>query len=549
MTMTQVEVPILIAGGASVGLSLAADLGWRGVPCLMVESRETVNPHPRANAVGNRTMEYFRRWGVDRKLINKGIPADYPADYHWVSTLHGHRLHLLSLPSQAQLEQARMSGEADPRAEIYWSPYLKTICGQHHVEQALRDYVATCPGVDARYGWELVSFNDQDDHVLARIRCLADGREAMVKCQYLVGCDGGQSTVRSQLGIQMSGRSGLARFVSIYFRAPGMMGAHGFGHGNIYFPLHRAHRGFLLNWDTGIHWTYHKILDEGQEWTAINPVAAIRDLVGSDLEIEVIELQPWTAHALVADRYSRGRVFLAGDAAHKFTPTGGLGMNTGISDAIDLGWKLAAVVRGWAPSGLLDSYHIERHPIGLRNTAEAADNFDRLYSMMQYGDELDGESASSATLRERMGTELKTQEKLLASSGVLLGYRYSNSPLIVSDGTEEPPDNPRRYTPIARPGHRLPHLWLSAEVSVLDVLGPDFTLLCCSPGAAVDQSAIDLAIHEGVPLKIVNLEQHEVRNLYEATYVLVRPDMMVAWRGDDLGDFSNTLRRAIGQVS
>ena len=132
-------------------------------------------------------------------------------------------------------------------------------------------------------------------------------------------------------------------------------------------------------------------------------------------------------------------------------------MNTGISDAIDLGWKLAAVVKGWAPSALLDSYHVERHPIGLRNTAEAADNFDRLFSMMQFGDELDGNDAESSALRERMGAELKTQEKLLASSGVLLGYRYSNSPLIVADGTEEPPDNPRRYTPVARPGHRLHH--------------------------------------------------------------------------------------------
>lgn len=544
--MTTVEVPILIAGGASVGLSLAADLGWRGVPCLMVEPRETVNPHPRANAVGNRTMEYFRRWGVDRKLINKGIPADYPADYHWVSTLHGHRLHLLSLPSQAQLEQARVTGKADPRAEIYWSPYLKTICGQQHVEQALRDYVASRPEIDTRYGWELLGFKEQEDHVLAEIRCIADGKTVTVKCRYLVGCDGGQSTVRTQLDIDMSGRSGLARFVSIYFRAPQMMKAHDFGHGNIYFPLHRAHRGFLLNWDTGILWTYHKILEEGQDWTDIDPVGAVRGLVGSDIEVEVIELQPWTAHALVAERYSRGRVFMAGDAVHKFTPTGGLGMNTGISDAIDLGWKLAAVVKGWAPSALLDSYHVERHPIGLRNTAEAADNFDRLFSMMQFGDELDGKDAESAALRERMGAELKTQEKLLASSGVLLGYRYSNSPLIVADGTEEPPDNPRRYTPVSRPGHRLPHLWLSAEVSILDVLGPDFTLICCGGDAATTESVATFAKQESVPLKVVLAQQSEVRDLYQAEFVLVRPDMMVAWRGDSLGDFPAALRRAIG---
>jgi 2-polyprenyl-6-methoxyphenol hydroxylase-like FAD-dependent oxidoreductase len=544
--MTTIEVPILIAGGASVGLSLAADLGWRGVSCLVVEPRQTVNPHPRANAVGNRTMEYFRRWGVDLKLINKGIPADYPADYHWVSTLHGHRLHLLSLPSQAQLEQARLAGRADPRAEIYWSPYLKTICGQQHVEQALRDYVASRSGIEARYGWELVDFEENEDHVLAEIRCLADGKLVAVKCRYLVGCDGGQSTVRTRLGIDMSGRSGLARFVSIYFRAPGMMKAHGFGHGNIYFPLHKAHRGFLLNWDTGILWTYHKILNEGQEWTDVDPVEAVRGLVGSDIDVEVLELQPWTAHALVADRYSRGRVFMAGDAVHKFTPTGGLGMNTGISDAIDLGWKLAAVVKAWAPPAVLDSYHVERHPIGLRNTAEAADNFDRLFSMMGYGDELDDEGPSGVSLRNEVAAELKTQEKLLASSGVLLGYRYSDSPLIVPDGTEEPPDNPRRYTPVARPGHRLPHLWLSPEVSVLDVLGPDFTLICCGGATEAADVARVAAERLGVPLRIVQAGQPEVRDLYQADFVLVRPDMMVAWRGNTLGDIVATLRRAIG---
>ena len=528
--MSSLHTPVLIVGGASVGLSLAAELGWRHINCLLVEQRPEVNPHPRANAVGNRTMEFFRRWGVDKKLVNKGVPAHLPADYHWVSSLHGKSLHHLSMPSFNDLEKARDEGVADPHAEMYWSPYLKTIVGQQHVESALKDYVLTRPSVDARFGWELLDFTQNDRGVAARIRCLATGEIQTVTADYLVGCDGGRSLVRETLGIPMSGRSGMARFISVYFRAPELMSSHAFGHGNIYFPLRKEYRGFLLNWDGGQSWTYHLILPDGVEWTEVDPIDAITRLVGKPIDVEVIEVQPWTAHALVADQYRAGRVFLAGDAAHKFTPTGGLGMNTGVGDAVGLAWKLAAVVEGWAPDALLDTYHTERHPIGVRNTQEAADNFDKLYSVMQYGPELDAEDADGAALRERLSAELRNQEKILASSGVLLGYRYNNSAICIPDGSPEPPDDPRRYTPVARPGHRAPHVWLSPTEALFDRFGPGFNMLNFT-GQPVPARWASAAKQRGIPLSIVDIDHPVAKALYAADLVLVRPDMMVTWRG------------------
>ena len=539
------DIPILIAGGGSTGLSLAAELGWRGNACLLVEPTEQVNPHPRANALGNRSMEYFRRWGIDTMLTGAGVPADYPAAYFWVSKLDGREIHSLRLPGHAELESIRASTVVDPAHELHWSPYLKTIVGQHVVEQVLRQRVSACASVKTQYGWCLEDFTEHDTHVLAELRHVDSGQRRSVRSQWLVGCDGGRSVVRSKLGVQLAGRGGLAQFVSIYFRAPDMMSCHKFGPANIYFPIHRDHRGFLLNWDTGTTWTYHLILSPGTDWRQVDPEAAIRALVGQDTSLEVMSVQPWTAHALTAERYQSvgGRVFLAGDAAHLFTPTGGLGMNTGVSDAIDLAWKLGACLDGWGGPRLLASYGQERHPIGVRNTAEAADNFDRLFSVMQHGDDLEAEGAVADKLRAELKAELAQQEKLLKSSGILLGYRYEGSPICIPDGSPAPADDPQQYVPVGRPGHRAPHAWLADGRSVLDVLGPWFTLLCFDGITAFAERLRGAFERAGVPLHVVVLSEPTIRALYgQRSHVLVRPDLMVAWRGDEGDDVDAMVR-------
>ncbi|MFN0164001.1 MAG: FAD-dependent monooxygenase [Burkholderiales bacterium] len=545
----QERVPVLIAGAGSTGLALACELGWRGVPCMVVEPREEVNAHPRANAVANRTMEYLRRWGIDRDLIGAGVPADIPAAYFWVTRLCGDEVHRLVLPGQLELEARRDAVRADPYDELHWSPYLKTIVGQDKVEHLLRRHAASLPGVDLRYGAALESCVEGPDAVRAVIASNAGGPATSVEAQWLVGCDGGRSRVRELAGIGLSGRAGIAHFVSIFFRAPEFQDCHSFGPANIFFPLHRRHRGFLLNWDTGVTWTYHLILDPAVDWRAIDARAAITALLGRETPIEVISVQPWNAHALAADRYASpgGRVLIAGDAAHLFTPTGGLGMNTGVSDAIDLAWKLGACVKGFAGDKLMASYEAERRPVGLRNTREAADNFDQLFAVMQNGDELEGEGADAQALRARLKASLVMQHKLLKSSGVLLGYRYEDSPICVADGTPAPPDDPQVYTPVARPGHRAPHCWLAGGRSLLDILGPWFTLLDFGGADACVARLAAAAQARGLPLVVRNPGDAIARKLYgNVAMALIRPDMMVAWRGDSVGDATALIDRVRG---
>ena len=529
-------MPVLIVGGGSVGLSLAAELGWRGVDCLVVERMSGLNQHPRANAVANRTMEYYRRWGIDREISEAGIPPHLPANYFYVTTLAGRMLHGVELPPFSELNKAAAPG-GYAKAEHTWSPYLKTITGQQEVEKALLGYVNGRDSVSTRFGVELIAFEETDDGVRCTLADQRNGTEETVFAQYLVACDGGRSMVRRRLGVRLSGRSDLANFVSIYFRAPRFNDAHSFGHANIFFPLHRNHRGFLLNWDGGATFTFHAVLEEGQPWDAVDPVKTIQGLLGAPVDVEVLSVQPWTAHALVADRYRKGRVFLAGDAAHLFSPTGGFGMNTGVSDVIDLAWKLEASLNGWAGPRLLDSYEAERLPIGVRNTNEAADCFDRLFAVMQDGDVIDADSDEGVEARARLKAMIVEQEKLIVSSGTLLGYRYGDSEFVAPDGSPEPPDHPRDYIPTARPGHRAPHLWLADGTSILDRFGAGFTLLAL--GEAASDAAVATAnfqaeaARRGVPLTLAPVPDEAAIALYERKYVLVRPDLMIGWRGDE----------------
>ena len=546
---TQAHYPVLVVGGGSVGLSLAAELGWRGIECLVLERRDGLNDHPRANAVANRTMEYYRRWGVDDAITNAGIPPSLPAEYLWVTTLHGREIHRVSLPPFDELLLTRQTG-GYAEAEHNWSPYLKTITGQDEVEQVILDYVADRPSVDLRFEWQLVDFVDDGELVTCRVEHLPSGRVDTVTADYLVGCDGGRSTVRRGLDIGYEGTSNLASFVSVYFRAPDMINSHSFGHGNIFFPLHRDHRGFMLTWDDDKTYTYHLILNEGQDWTDIDPVQAIAGVLGTEVDIEVHSVQPWVAHALVATNYGKGRCFLAGDSAHLFSPTGGFGMNTGVSDAIELAWRLQANLDGWAGAGLLASYDVERRPIGHRNTQEAADCFEHLFRVMQNGDEIDGEGPESDQIRAELKADIKAQEKLIASSGTLLGYRYEGSPIVVPDGTPEPPDDARRYVPVARPGHRAPHVWLDNGDALFDRLGQDFSLLVLGDDADdADVTPLTNAARAvGLPLEVVRITEPIAAEVYDAQFVLVRPDLMVAWRSmqlpEDAAGIIDTVRGA-----
>ena len=541
------KLPVIIIGAGSVGLSLAAELGWRGIECIIVEQNSGLNPHPRANAVANRTMEYYRRWGIDKKITTAGIPPDHPADYYWVSSLHGRQLHRISLPAFKKIKEIKNPGD-NVKKEHTWSPYLKTITGQNEVEEIILNYIKSLPSVKVNFNHKLIDFSQNADGVTSKIKNIKTGIIKEIKSQYMVACDGGKSKVRDKLNINLKGRADMAKFVSIYFKAPEFMKCHKFGTANIYFPLHKEYAGFLLNWDGGTTFTYHLMLQKNQIWDKVNPKLAIESVLGSRTKIEIISVQPWSAHALVAEKYVDKRIILSGDAAHLFSPTGGFGMNTGISDAIDIAWKLQAMIEGWGGKNLIDSYFYERHSIGIRNTQEAADCFDQIYSVMQYGDELDEETDKGKSLRKKLSINLKEQDKLISSSGTLLGYRYTNSAIIISDGTTETTDNPRVYIPTARPGHRAPHIWLEEGISILDKFGKDFTLICfINDKKGIHKFMVDAKVIK-IPLHIIKIEDKDASKLYEFNFILVRPDLMVAWRSNLLPDNPRTVLEKISGI-
>jgi len=546
MSDETIHTPILVAGGGSIGLCLAAELGWRGVSALVVEDRLDINPHPRANSIASRTMEYCRRWGIAGGVSQCGIPPDVQLEYLWITHFQGHVLHRLSIPSYDSWKSVRKHGGA-MREELTWSPYLKTITGQNEFEGVVREYVKSRPSIHLRQGWHFLGFEQDEREVRSRIRRLSDGREFSVVSQYLVACDGGRSEIRQALGIGLSGEADIAQFVSIHFRAPGLVQCHDFGPAAIYFPLHREHMGFFLNWDTGQRWTYHVHLKPGQQWNDVDPLSAIRGVLGCDTPVELLSVQPWTAHALVADRYRAGRVFLAGDAAHLFTPTGGFGMNTGASDAVELAWRLQAMLDGWGGEALLASYEPERRPIGFRNTAEAARNYKEMRSVMGFGDEMDETTPAGDERRATLKHILVGQEKLLASFGVVLGYRFSDSPIVVPDGSPEPSDDARFYVPAGRPGHRAPHVWLADDTALMDRFGPGFNLLCFAGENAETAAFAAAARRRGVPLTVLAIDHAEARRLYGANHALVRPDLMMAWRGDRIADPETILDLVTGR--
>lgn len=537
--METLDVPVLIAGGGSVGLFLASELGWRGVRCLSVEQRLDIDPHPRANSIASRTMEYLRRWGIADDVQACGIPSDFPLHYFWMSSFHGHVFHKFSLPPYNTWDDVRRKGGA-MREELTWSPYLKNLAGQNEFEAQLRIYAATLPAVELRRGWRITGFEQDADGVTSELERVDGSERARVRSRYLVACDGGRSLVRQKLGIGLSGEAGIGRFVSIYFRAPEFLKCHELGPGAIYLPLHRDHMGFVLNWDTGTRYTYHKLLKDGEKPEDVDPKRAIYGVLGRETPVEILSVGAWNANALVADRFRDGRVFLAGDAAHLFTPTGAFGMNTGASDAVDLAWKLQASLAGWGGAMLLDTYEIERRPIAFRNTAEAADNYRQLRSVMGFGDEMDADTPEAAAQREQLAQVCRRQEKLLASFGVVLGYRYSNSPIVVPDGTPETPDDVRQYVPTARPGHRAPHVWLGDDSALMDSFGQYFTLLDFGPARGAEDAAAERqgaaflrrAHERGVPVKHVPVANRAAAELYGRRWALVRPDLMMAWRDD-----------------
>jgi 2-polyprenyl-6-methoxyphenol hydroxylase-like FAD-dependent oxidoreductase len=531
-------VPVLIAGGGPVGLTLALCLAQRGICCMLVERNPTTTAHPKMDMTNARTMELFRRLDVAEQLRDVAVPRDHPLDVSWVTTMTGHQLHRFSYPSvAAQRQIIRATNDGSQPLE----PPMRV--SQVEIEPVLKAASEAHPLVDVRFGVSLEDVTQDSQGVLALTRS-HDGATQAVRCQYLAGCDGGNSAARARSNIGVSGRWRIMPRYMVHFQSQAYDVLRRWGLAWHY----QSNRGTLVSQNGSDVWTLHARFPEGVAPDEVNPSALIERFVGKPFPHRILVANAWSPHLVVADRYSEGRVFLAGDAVHQYIPTGGYGMNTGIADAFDLAWKLAGTLHGFGGPELLASYEAERRPIGVRNCEASERHNDvrvaiaRLYEPEVIADGIEGEGARG---RARDGiVAIGNAEN--ESRGIEYGYSYSESPIVWRDG-EEAPSDPLRFVPTTVPGVRLPSVYLRDGTALFDRLGEWFTLL------SFDDTPTDAmriaAGNRKVPLQIVRVDQADLAPIYQAPAVLVRPDQHVAWRGvvpRHEGEAYAVLSRALG---
>lgn len=513
--------PVVIVGAGPIGLALACDLGRRNVPVLLLEQREDQLESAKMIVVGVRTMEFCRQLGIAEKVHHWGFPLDHGLDSIFVTSLDGYELGRVKTP---QLSEG-FSSEFSPEREMP--------CPQTWFDPILKQQAAVCPNVEIRYR-QRVETLEQDEHgVTVGVTDLSTGQRYALRTSYAIGCDGYSSTVRRLLGISMRGNSHLDVSVSVYVRMKNLDSLHDKGSAYRYvFVGEQGTWAVLTTMDGRDLWRLQLIGVDESATTAEAIDAALRKCIGHDVEYVIEDVSRWIRKMVVADRFSDGRIYLAGDAAHAHPPNGGLGMNTGIQDAFDLGWKLAATYHGWGGANLLASYDIERRPASARGAGESLRNYSRLTEGTAHPGLLEPDEAGDR-LRQALGTRLVEQnEKAWHATGVHLGYSYLPSPIVVDDGSPASPDDPSEFVPSARPGNRAPHFWLIDGRSVLDLFGEGFALLCFGDTDA--GPAIEAAEQLGVPLSVHRIDDADAAALYARRFALVRPDGHVAWRGDHL---------------
>jgi 2-polyprenyl-6-methoxyphenol hydroxylase-like FAD-dependent oxidoreductase len=550
-TLRVLNTDVLVAGGGPCGLMLANELGRRGIPALLVDPKPGTAFNPQANATQARTMEHFRRLGFADEMRAQGLPADHPTDIAYFTRYTGWELARLSLPTAAEaVRNIKKMGGSWSAAEL---PHRVS---QKFVEAVLRKQAEKHASNDVRYGWKLVDFADHGTHVDATVQPAQGGAPQRVRAKYLVGADGPRSLVRSKLGIAWGGATGVRRdfmggqMFAVYLSAPDFYRVLPHPRAWMYVSVNPQRRAFMASVDGKSQFAFHAAVHEGEDaesWTEADARRVYAEALGTEIPIEVLSFGTWTAgHSLVAESFQRGRVFIAGDAAHLFTPTGGLGYNTAVEDAVNLGWKLASVLRGVSSPALLDSYEIERKPLAIRNTAYAR-HFADSVGLYMAEPVLEEPGSAGDAARQDASEHLNRHVRLEFNiPGVTFGGRYDGSPLVVPDGSSPPPDAPSSYVPTACPGGRPPHAWLDEDRSLYDSFHAEWTLLALGPQPPATQGFEAAARAAGVDLRVVRHEAESLRALYEAPLALVRPDQIVAWRGADDSGAASVLAQACG---
>ena len=532
-----IKAQVLIVGAGPVGLSLAMDLAQRGIDVVVAETRHRGEPpNVKCNHVAARTMEIFRRLGVAAKIRSSGLPEDYPHDVAYRTSFTGTELSRIPIPCRRD----RFSTTEGP--DTGWpTPEPPHRINQIYLEPILFEHAAAMPRVRIFNRTSIDDFRQDEEGVTATGHNLDTGETIEVRCDYMVGCDGGRSPTRKKIGATLSGTDVVGRVQSTYLRAPDLLSRiapKGMAPAWATFALNPRRSGNVYAIDGRETWLVHNYLREDElEFDSVDRDWAIRQIlgVGDDFRYEILSKEDWVGRRLVADKFRERRVFICGDASHLWIPMAGYGMNAGIADAMNLSWLLAATLAGWAPPAILDAYEAERKPITEQVSRFAMNHALALQKERQAvpaGIEEPG--AVGDALRAATGRtlyDLNVQQYCCA--GLNFGYFYEDSPIVAGDGEAAPPYTMYTFTPSTVPGCRTPHVWLADGRSLYDAMGDGFALLRKDP--AQDVSALLQAAADcGMPLRVVDLTGKEAHKLYPEALVLSRPDQHVAWRGNAL---------------
>jgi len=523
------DTQVIIVGAGPVGLTLAVDLGLRGVRCILIEKKSEPQFLPKMERCNARSMEMFRRIGLADELRAAGLTSDAAMDVYIILTMTRAPLLHLKYPSvDAARGQIRKVNDGSMPLEPY------QLVSQYTLEPVLKKAAKRIPTVDVRYGTELAEFAADESGVVATVRS-SDGKSEKISAAYLVGCDGGSSLVRKQLGIPLRGEANLAKFRQGLYRCDELHDrlplGEGPGRGRHYLVADEW-ATFLIMQDSKRHWTLHAAVESDEEMKQ-----RFEQTVGVPVRYEMLYCGEWRQNLLLADRYRKGRVFLAGDAVHLVIPAGGLGMNTGVGDAFDLSWKLAATLQGWGGPELLESYEIERRQVGERNIGASR------YATLGYRNwrsqwrpEIGDDSAAGRAARDNLAAVADVeQRKVNEMIGAELGYRYVDSPII--DNIPGGPEHLfRDYRPTSWPGARLPHVWLEDGTPIQDrISNVGYTLLCLD--GRHQTAVLEKAFRDrSAPFGVLHVASEPARAVYERELVLLRPDMHVVWRGNSIPD-------------
>ena len=509
--MTDLQTSILVAGAGPVGLALALELGLRDIDCLVVEKRDGKLHVPKMSAVSTRNMELCRRWGIVKEVRHAVWPEGKQLDFVYVENLSGRELARYRNPTY---------GVRDPKAI---TPETSCHCPQIFFDPILAARVKKQKSVRFAYDTELTGFTQDGDGVTAEIVGI-DGRKQRVRAKYLVGCDGASGLVREALDLPLEGLGAIANSVNIFFRSPELATLHDKGWARIYRLIDEdGCWSELIPIDGKELWRL-SIFDDQRSLE--NPGAFLERVFGGPFPFEIINVSPWERRDFVARDYRRGNVFIAGDAAHQCSPTGGLGMATGIEDAVNLAWKLGAMLAGWGGPRLLESYAVERRPVARRNVDLSTRSYLAVETIppWKHGGDLEAFKGEMDSWRDNLG-------RYTVPDHVKMQYTYEDSPVCWPEGG--PPDDPEPavFVHSARPGSRAPHAWLDDGRSTQDLFDEGFTLLRIGAGAPDAGPLLAAARAAGMPVREVHVSEPVVLERYRQPLALVRPDGHVAWRG------------------